>query len=122
MSGIADFDGADRWLVESALRKHYGEIIRVEPGDSEICLNPGSPEITTCPTYYWKFRDVEFVIFKIADNRYRSQFHYSMTEQFGSNRDFDDLADCVDTTLQAQSAYEKTRGAAPSGMTAAVLK
>lgn len=122
MSRISDFDDADRWLVESALRKHYGKTIRVEPADSEMRLDPGSPEVTACPAYYWKAGDVEFVILKIAGNRYRSQFHYSMTEQFGSNRDFDDLADCVDTTLQAQSEYGKTRGAAHSGMTAAALK
>jgi hypothetical protein len=81
VAGISDFNDADRWVAESALKERYGEI---RP-------DPASAEVTTCPLYR-EVRGVEFVIFKIAKDRFRSQFYYSATEQYGTGRDFDDLA------------------------------
>jgi hypothetical protein len=114
---ISDFNDADRWVVETALKERYGKRISVEPADSEIRLDPEAREITTCPTFYWEERGVEFVIFKIAEDRYRSQFYYSLTEQYGTGRDFDDLAECVTTTLRLQADHDKDRAGATSGKT-----
>ena len=62
---------------------------------------------------------------RIADftdaERYRSQFFYSVLEQFGTGRDFDDLAKCVVTTLKLQADHEKDRAGVTSGKTAADL-
>ena len=121
MAEIPDFNDADRWAVESALKERYGKRVAVEPADSEIRLDPGSKEVTVCPTLYWEGQGVEFVIFKIADDRYRSQFYYSMTEQYGTGRDFDDLAECVVATLRLQADHEKDRAGASSGKTGADL-
>ena len=54
-------------------------------------MNNGYPEtfeVTVCPTLYWEQNGVEFVIFKIDEQRFRSQFFYSVLEQFGTGRDF----------------------------------
>ena len=117
-SGMSDFTDADRWVVETTLKERYGERIGVEPADSEIRLDPHSNEVTVCPTLYWEARGVEFVVFKVAEDRYRSQFYYSLTEQFGTGRDFDDLAECVTTTLRLQADHEKERAGVTSGKTA----
>lgn len=119
MTGIPDFTDADRRVVESALEKRYGHPVPVEPADAEVRLDPASHEVTACPTFYWEQRGVEFVIFKVAANRYRSQFCYSIAEQYGTGRDFDDLAECVITTLRLQADHEKDRAGATSGKTAA---
>ena len=121
MNRIADFTDADRWVVETALKERYGKIVRAEPADSEIRLDPAAPEVTVCPTLYWEQNGVEFVIFKISADRYRSQFFYSPLEQFGTGRDFDDLAECVTTTLRLQADHEKDRAGATSGKTGADL-
>ena len=118
---INDFTDADRWVVATALKERYGKIVALEPADSEIRLDPAASEITVCPTLYWVERGVEFVIFKIGADRYRSQFFYSALEQFGSGRDFDGLAECVTTTLRLQADHEKDRAGAGSGKTAADL-
>lgn len=122
MKRVPDFTDADRWVVETALKERYGERVAVEPADSEIRLDAASDEITLCPTLYWEKRGVEFVIFKVAENRFRSQFYYSITEQYGTGRDFDDLADCVVTTLRLQADHEKDRAGATSGKTGADLE
>jgi hypothetical protein len=122
MTRIADFTDADRWVLEMALKERYGPRIEIELADSEIKLDPASDEVTLCPTFYWEQQDVEFVVFKIADNRYRSQFYYSLTEQYGVGRDFDDLAECITTTLKLQADHEKDRAGATSGKTAVDLK
>jgi hypothetical protein len=119
---IPDFTDADRWVVETALKERYGERVAVEPADSELRLDPASKAVTVCPTLYWEQRGVEFVIFKVAADRYRSQFYYSLAEQYGTGRDFDDLADCVVATLRLQADHEKDRAGARSGKTASDLK
>jgi len=121
MTGISDFNDADRWVAETALKERYGKRIQVEAADSEIKLDPASGDITVCPTLYWEERGVEFVIFKIAEDRYRSQFYYSLAEQYGTGRDFDDLAECVTMTLRLQADHEKDRAGASSGKTGAEL-
>ncbi len=121
MTKISDFTDADRWVVETALKERYGRRVAVEMADSEIKLDEASAEITLCPTFYWEERGVEFVIFKIGANCYRSQFFYSALEQFGTGRDFDDLAECVTTTLKLQADHEKDRAGAGSGKTGAEL-
>ncbi len=118
---ISDFGDAERWVVATTLKERYGKIIAVEPADSEIRLDPAAPEVTVCPTLFWEQRGVEFVIFKIGADRYRSQFYYSALEQFGTGRDFDALAECVTTTLRLQADHEKDRVGAGSGKTGADL-
>jgi len=117
MDKISDFTSADRWVAETALKERYGRRVDVELADSEIKLDPASSEITVCPTLYWEERGVEFVVFKIAENRYRSQFYYSIVEQYGTGRDFDDLAECMTTTLRLQADHEKDRVGVTSGKT-----
>ncbi|OFZ87369.1 MAG: hypothetical protein A3F74_14885 [Betaproteobacteria bacterium RIFCSPLOWO2_12_FULL_62_58] len=121
MKKISDFTDADRWVVETALKERYGRPIAVEIADSEIKLDQASAEITLCPTFYWEERGVEFVVFKVAADRYRSQFYYSIAEQYGTGRDFHDLAECVTTTLRLQADHEKDRAGATSGKTGADL-
>lgn len=111
MSRIADFDDADRWVVESALRQRYGKRLTVELADSEISLDTATNDVAVYPTFYWEEQNVEFVIFKMAENHYRSRFCYSLTEQYGTGEDFADLAQCVTTTLRLQADHEKERAA-----------
>jgi len=122
MRKIPDFTDADRWMMETALKERYGRRIEVELADSEIRLDAASSEITVCPTFYWEDRGVEFVVFKVAENRYRSQFYYSVVEQYGTGRDFDDLAECVMTTLKLQADHEKNRAGVVSGKTGKDLR
>ncbi|MHB1233473.1 MAG: hypothetical protein ACYCZQ_12965 [Burkholderiales bacterium] len=42
--------------------------------DAEIRLYSGDRELTEVPVLYWSERDCQFVIFKVAENRYRNQF------------------------------------------------
>jgi hypothetical protein len=109
MIGISDFDDADRWVVESALRQRYGKHLTVELADIEIRLHTATNDIAVYPTFYREEQIVEFVIFKIAENRCRSRFCYSLTERYGTGENFADLAQCITTTLRLQADHEKER-------------
>ncbi len=61
-------------------------------------------------------------IVKVGNDRYRSQFFYSLAEQFGTGRDFDELAECVSATLRLQADHQKDRAGANSGKTGAELE
>jgi hypothetical protein len=120
---IPDFNSAERWVIESALKERYGHIVQIELADSELKLDPGAPVITTCPTVYWSERGCNFLIFKTGEDRYRCQFFYSEDEQYGTGRtEYDELAECVGLLLKLQADHEKQRQGVESGMTGGEIR
>jgi hypothetical protein len=111
MKRLEEFNEAERCVVTCALQDCYGGPLPVETVDTELQLDPDSPEVTTCPTFLWRARGVDFAIVKVAEGTYRSQFNYSPLEQFGIGHDFDDLAECAFMTLKLQADHEKERDA-----------
>ena len=106
---IPDFTDAERWCVETALLERYCRKVEVEQAEIELRLDPAMPLLTLCPALYWK-EGAAFVICKVGDGRFRSQFFYSGREQYGTGRqEYDDLAECVVTLLQLQAEHEVVR-------------
>jgi len=105
---IPDFTDAEQKQVSGLLLKRYSRIVPLQLADSELQLNAATRKLTVCPTIYWSERNAQFVVFKVAENRYRCQFFYSEAEQFGTGREeYDDLEACVVTLLQVQSDHER---------------
>lgn len=116
---IAEFNSAERWTIESALKERYGRFVPVELADSDLKLDPDTPVLTSCPTVYWCERGCNFLIFKTAQERYRCLFYYEDEEQYGTGRtEYDELAECVSLLLRLQADHEKQRQGVESGMTA----
>ena len=123
MTAIPDFTDSERWVVESTLKERYGKAIPVELADTELRLDPGDSPLTTCPTFYWTERGAHFVISKLREGRYRSQFFYSVKEQYGTGKEsYDDLLECVTTLLRLQADHEKERAGVASGITGEKIK
>ena len=123
-TAIPDFNSAERWVIESALKERYGHLVTIELADSELKLDPGNPVLTNCPTVYWSERGCNFLVFKTAAERYRCLFYYSDDdeEQFGTGRaEYDELAECVGLLLKLQADHEKQRRGVRSGMTGAEI-
>lgn len=115
---IPDFNSAERWVIESALKERYGRIVPIELADSDLRLDPGAPVLTPCPTVFWSERGCNFLIFKTGEDRYRSQFFYTDEEHYGTGREeYDELAECVGLLLKLQADHEKERQGVQSGMT-----
>jgi hypothetical protein len=107
---IPDFSDAERWCVETALVERYCRKVEVEPVDIELRLDPVLPVLTMCPALYWKEGDAACIVTKVGNGRFRSQFFYSVREQYGTGRDeYDDLAECVVTLLQMQADHTAKR-------------
>jgi hypothetical protein len=121
---IADFNSAERWVIESALKERYGRVVAIEFADSDLKLDPGAPVLTTCPTVFWSERGCNFLIFKTGEDRYRCQFFYSDSEeQYGTGRtEYDELAECVGLLLKLQADHEKQRQGVHTGMTGGEIK
>lgn len=112
---VPDFTEAEQALVSSLLSRRYSKTVPVQLADSELQLDAASKELTLCPTLYWSERETQFVVFKVAADRFRCQFFYSASEQFGTGRaEYDDLENCVTTLLQVQSDHERLRAQAPA--------
>jgi hypothetical protein len=115
---IPDFNSAERWVIESALKERYGHYVQIELADSELKLDPDAPVLTACPTVFWSERGCQFLIFKTTEDRYRSQFFYSDEEHYGTGRlEYEELAECVGLLLKLQADHEKQRQGVQSGMT-----
>jgi hypothetical protein len=115
---IPDFNSAERWVVEAALKERYGHFVAIELADSELQLDPDTPVMTICPTVFWSERGCNFLVFKTAEDRYRSLFYYSDEEQYGTGRsEYDELAECVSLLLKLQADHEKQRQGVQTGMT-----
>ena len=121
MQANPEIDGAERWVVESALRERYGRRVATELADTELRVQPDDETLTARPTIYWEERGAAFVIVKVGEGRWRAMFFYpqdAIEEQFGAGRpEYDDLLDCVISVLHAQSDHEKERLGAHSGNT-----
>lgn len=115
---IPDFNSAERWVIESALKERYGQFVPIELADSELRLDPQAPVLTACPTVFWSERGCHFLVFKTGEARYRCQFYYADDEQYGTGRpEYDELADCVSVLLKLQADHEKQRHGIRTGMT-----
>ncbi|MEO6976240.1 MAG: hypothetical protein ABI144_10285 [Gallionella sp.] len=115
---IPDFTDAEHRLVSGILFERYGKLVPMQLADSELQLDKLCDELTLCPTIYWAERGVQFVVCKATAGRFRCQFFYSETEQYGTSHDqYDSLRDCVATLLQAQSEHERHRANISSGAT-----
>lgn len=71
-----DFTDLERDLVSELLYQRYLKPIWPELADSELQLDPASEDLTVCPTLYWRERSANFVVRKVAEQRYRCQFFY----------------------------------------------
>jgi len=110
MMGSADFTSDELDTVREIVEERYGKPVQLDLADSELRLDPSSPELTSCPTIYWEERGAAFVIFKVGEGRYRCQFFYSVKEQFGTGiEEYSDLAQCTMTLLQVQADHEADR-------------
>ncbi len=100
----------EKWVVESAARERFGRPVEIQEADVELRLDPAIPVLTTCPALVWMEEGTTFLIAKVGEGRYRSQFFYSVREQYGTGQsEYDDLALCVSTLLKYHEDFAKNR-------------
>ena len=110
---VPDLTSTEIWVVETAIKERFGAgAIELQVADSDIRLDPADREMTSCPTLYWTDGIAHFVIFKVGEGLYRSQFFYSKRDQYGTGRrEYDDLAECVSLLLKMEADHRSTRAA-----------
>jgi hypothetical protein len=117
---IPDFTETEQKLVSASLFERYGKLVPFQLADSELQLDISCEELTVCPTIYWGERGAQFVVCKVAPDRYRCQFFYSEMEQYGTGHvEYNSLGDCVVTLLRDQSDHEQQPANISSGVTRA---
>lgn len=105
---IPDFTDAEQKLVFATLFERYGKLVPFQLADSELQLDTSSDQLTLCPTIYWAERGAQFLVCKVASDRFWCQFFYSEAEQYGTGQnEYNSLGDCVLAVLQVQSEHEQ---------------
>lgn len=112
MSQIPEFTDTEIWVIRSTLKERYGEEPELQFADAELRLDPIRPVLTPCPTVVWHGHGATFAIFKTGEGLYRSQFFYTVREQYGTGiAEYTDIAECVTTLLQAHADHHSKRDA-----------
>ena len=107
MRDVPDISDSETWVIETTLRERYQQEIEIQIADSEIRLQPSDRTTTSCPVWYWRQKGCHFVVFKTGTRKYRCQFFYRAYQQYGTGvREYDDIAECVVSLLQAQADHE----------------
>ncbi len=108
MSSVPDITEAEQWAVETTLKERWPEQnLEIQLADVEIKMYPQDRELTVCPAVFWEVGSTSFVIIKVAEKAYRSQFYYRGFQQYGTGKtEYDDITDCVVTTLQVHADKE----------------
>jgi hypothetical protein len=108
MSMIKDISDTEQWAVSTTLKERWpGLDVDLQLADVEIKLMPHDRELTTCPALFWQVSDTSFVLVKVGERTYRSQFYYKGFQQYGTGKsEFDDIVDCVTTLLQVHADKE----------------
>jgi len=105
---IRPFSDRERNLVSQTILERFGNAAPLQAVDAELQLDLLKEEFTMCPSLTWNANGANFVIFKTGDERFRCQFYYIETQQFGTGKDeYDNLGDCVVTLLQVQADQEE---------------
>ena len=114
MSDIPDFTDAERQLVEARrMIERYGQLVALQDADAELQLDPGSEALTTVPDVYWNERNVQFVVCKLGEQRFRCQFFYTedAAVRHRPRTCYDDLERLRASTLLQVQVRPRTRSA-----------
>jgi hypothetical protein len=110
MNAVPPFSKSERWVVDKALEERFGSQMNVEEAETELRLHPSDRELVVCPALYWQGGGCHFLICKVKEGIYRSQFFYSVREQYSTGiEDFTDIGECVVTLLQMQADHASQR-------------
>ena len=104
---MSEFTEEEINVVKQTLKERYGEDIDIQLADVELRLDEGDRELVSRPAIYWEAMDCHFVISKVDNDHFYSQFYYAGSQQFGTGtKKYDDIFNCVVTLLQVQADHE----------------
>jgi len=110
MTDIEDFSEQDLDIARQTPKERYGKDVDIQLADVELRLDPAEKELVTCPAIYWEMGNCHFVVSKLGNMKFYTQFYYKGSEQFGTGiREFDDLFECVTTLLRVQADHELSK-------------
>ena len=92
MSRMEDFKRAERWAIETTLRKRYGEKIHFPLADRDVSLHRAGRDLIPGPLVYREVGDC--------------QFYDRLHEQYGAGvNESDDLREGAVLLLQVQADH-----------------
>lgn len=108
---IPNFSALEQALVQQALDERWGkDKVQAEEVEVELRLSQDDRTITPCPAVYWQQDACHFVIAKTGESHYRSQFFYSVLDQYGTGiEEYTNLEDCVLYLLRLQADHASER-------------
>ena len=108
MTTTQDFTDAEQWAVSTTLKERWpNQDVGLHLADVEIKMFPHDRELTVCPALFWQVGQTSFIVIKVGERAYRSQFYYKGFQQYGTGKsEFDDIADCITTLLQVHADKE----------------
>ena len=86
---IPDYNEAELKTIHDILNERYREEKETQLADVELHMNKDDLETVDCPSVYWEHNGCNFLLSKVEDNKFCSQFFYQDGEQYGTGKKFD---------------------------------
>lgn len=114
---VPDFSEDEVALIRAQVARRWSEAeVRLELADVEVLLHGREGASFTCPAVFWRMGECSFVVQKLGEGRFRSQFFYPDLIQYGTGTgEHADLAECTMTLLQIQADHHRGREDASPG-------
>lgn len=118
-STVPDFSEDEVALIRAQVARRWSETeVRLVLADVEVLLHGRGSAPVTRPAVFWRVGECSFVVQKLGEGRFRSQFFYPDLVQYGTGiGEHADLGECTMTLLQIQADHHRGREDASPGVT-----
>ena len=91
MSSVPNITEAEQWAVETTLKERRPDRhIELQLADAGIKMYPQDRELTVCPAMFREANSTSFVIIKVTDRAFCSQFYHCDFQQYGTGKTHSD--------------------------------
>ena len=108
MSNSKGFSDQELHQIKQALFAHYQTDIQIRLAQSEVSIDSENKRSIQCPTVFWHAHDTNFMVIKIEENIFRSQFFYTPLDQHdGGINNYQNVAQSVEGIIHAQGEHKR---------------
>ena len=108
MSNSKGFSDQELHQIKQVLFAHYQSDIQIRLANSEVLIEDENQRNTQCPTVFWHVHDTNFMVIKVEEDTFRSQFFYTPLEQHdGGTNNYREVTESVKGIISAQEEHKR---------------
>ncbi len=120
---MLDYTNEEVTAIRTVLNQRYKQEIETFLADCEVQADPEKDDLIERPAIFWQAQNCNFVVIKIAVDRFEGHYFYRPDEQIASSQQsYTNAVNCTIALLQNQADDAGRAQGYESGTTAADFK